>query len=230
MKQWILALLLSATTLCHAVAIRNTATTVFNAASVTVAWPSGTVAGDAAYIAVGQGCGATVPSGWNSLITNNVSGTSQSYGTATFNGIVINKVLTAADITATSVTITTGCGFNGVAIIATLVGSASGISSFDPAEGASSPVTITPATVPQANSLALYFALNRSAGTAPTVSRGVLQHAAADASAACGSLYAESLASAGSISPVFTFPTSANQFSFVLVLSSGSAPAVGLAQ
>lgn len=230
MKRWLIALLLSASTFCHAVAIRGSAATVFNAASVTVAWPSGTVAGDAAYIAVGQGCGATVPSGWNSLITPNESGTSQSYGTGTFMGIIINKVLTAADITTGSVAITTGCGFNGVAIIATLVGNASGISSFDPAEGASSPVTITPATAPQAGALALYFALNRSSGTAPTVSRGTLQQAAADSSAACGSLYAESLASAGSISPVFTFPTSANQFSFVLVLSGGSAPAVGLAQ
>lgn len=210
--------------------IRGSAVSVFNASSFAVAWPAGTVAGDAAYIAIGQGCGATVPSGWNSIITPNESGTSQSYGTGTFMGIIINKVLTAADITAGSVTITLGCGFNGVAIIVTMVGSASGISSFDPAEGASSPVTITPATVPQANSLALYFALNRSAGTAPTVSRGSLLHAAADSSAACGSLYSEALASAGSISPVFTFPTSANQFCFVLVLSSGSAPAVGLAQ
>lgn len=229
MKKWLVILLLTATTFCHAVAIRGTGIQLFNATTATIALPAGTVLNDLAYLYIGGGCGGVVPAGWVSIPNVESVQTLPRYGGGTYNIVAVAKVLDSTDISNGNITVTAGCSFNSVAIIVTLVGNSSGIREWDGSQGTSSPATITTSANPQNGDLALYFSGNRSAGAAPTVSRGTLLQSAADGSAACGSLYSEVM-TGGSVAPVFTFPTTANQTSFVLILSSGSAPAVGLAQ
>jgi len=90
-----------------------TCTALASVSSTSVSWPTGTVAGDVVIIFAGHGWNVITPSGWTSL--DNTTGTN-------WNGACIGKVMTSADITAGSVTVTFGGGFNGVVAAVTLKG------------------------------------------------------------------------------------------------------------
>jgi len=197
-------------------AIRGTASNTFNASSYAVAWPTGTVTGDVAVISIFQGCGATLPADWINLISPDSGST---FGTGTFYGLLMYKVLSAADISAGSVTVTLGCGYNGIAQIVTLVGSGYGVREVDFSQGVD-PVS---STNPQSGDLVFYFAQSRSSASAPTCSLGTLQQSAADGSAANGSLYYQALTASGQLSPIFTYSGGTGvQMILVLVPTGGS--------
>jgi len=82
-----------------------------NNSSYTVTWPTGTIAGDIVFIFGGHAFGFNNPANW-AVFDNQTGGN--------FNGVVLAKVMTAADITAGSVTITTAGGFNGVLAAVTI--------------------------------------------------------------------------------------------------------------
>lgn len=84
-----------------------------SAASYTVTWPAGTIAGDVVIIFGGHAFAFNNPAGWT--ILDNQTGTN-------FGGAAWVKVMTAGDITAGSVTITTTGSFNGVLAAVTLTG------------------------------------------------------------------------------------------------------------
>jgi hypothetical protein len=126
--------------------------------SYTVSWPSGTAAGDRVFIFGGHGFALNSPAGW--VVLDNQSG-------ANWNGAAWTRVLTSADITAGSVTITTGGGFNGVLVCVAMNGapevrlpevserSGSGVSSDTFGSDGS----------PRNGDMALLFASNRAAST-----------------------------------------------------------------
>lgn len=223
MKRWLVVPILLVASICHAVTIRGSASATFSASSVAISWPSGTVAGDYAIIAYFQGCGGTIPSGWAMQVPGNQ--TLGNYGTGSFYGMLITRILTAGDISTGSVTITAGCGFDGITQIVTLVGASSGFREINYTNGAS-PVTLTSSVNIISGDLALYFAQDRGNGSS-TVSRGTLLHTATTGSA-CGSVYSEAL-TGGSVAPVFTTPNT-NNVSLTVIISTGSSAAVGLAQ
>lgn len=82
--------------------------------SYTVSWPTGTVEGDVVIIFVGHAYQINTPSGWNSFQVTN-----QGF----YNGAIFAKVMTAADITAGSVTVTTTGTYNGIISAVTIDGS-----------------------------------------------------------------------------------------------------------
>lgn len=95
--------------------LRASNMTTFNANSVTISWPAGTVAGDVVIIFVSDGYAVNNPSGWT--VFNNSGSNDWA------NGLTAAKVMTAADITAGNVTVTLIGPYSGVAAAATLDGS-----------------------------------------------------------------------------------------------------------
>ena len=84
-----------------------------SAGSWVVTWPAGTVAGDVVFIFAEQGWGIVNPTGWTVL-------DNQQGGYAS--GSVIAKVMSAADITAGSMTLSANGTFNGVVAAVTVTG------------------------------------------------------------------------------------------------------------
>jgi hypothetical protein len=167
-----------------AVSIRGTGIQASVSASYTVPWPSGTITGDTAVIFIGQAWPMNPPSGWT--VNSNLTG-------GWWDGGVISKVLTAADITAGSVTITfAGTAFSGVIAILTTVGSCKvtqTVASQTPSPGSASVTLNTTATFPTDN-LVCYFGSNRAVDTV-TVNRGTLRRSATDSVNGSGALYTE---------------------------------------
>lgn len=90
---------------------------VYNAASVAVSWPTGTVAGDVVIIYWENGYAVTTaPAGWTTIYLSN-------NGSLWTNQGCIAKVMTSADITAGSVTVTATGSFNGYWAALTIDGS-----------------------------------------------------------------------------------------------------------
>lgn len=87
----------------------------FNAASVTIPWPSGTVAGDVVIIFVSDGYAVKSPAGWT--ILDNTGSNDWA------NGLTAAKIMNSTDISAGSVTVALVGSYNGVAAAATIDGS-----------------------------------------------------------------------------------------------------------
>lgn len=189
--------------------IRATGIQAASASSFTVAWPTGTVAGDYVIIFAANGFAVTVPSGWTAVAAP-TSG-------AQWNGAVFARVLNSADITAGSVVVTMSGTFSGVIATAAITGQPSGYSLASPnncartlavQQNGSGSASITLATdgSPLTTDLALYFGSNRAVST-NTVSLGTLQRQANDGSAGSGCLYAGNPSAVGGVSPVFSYST-----------------------
>lgn len=181
--------------------IRNSNIQSSSAASYTVSWPTGTVVGDFVIIFAGHGFAINLPSGWLSI--NSSTGSN-------WNGACFWKYMTAADITAGSVTVTTGGAFNGVVAAITLIGnrytfmSGSTVVSRN-GTGAASRTLSTDGT-PNTTDMMLYFGSNRNASN-DTVNQGSVQQAI-NATAASGCLYAGRPSSNGDISAIFSYSVS----------------------
>jgi hypothetical protein len=96
--------------------IRASQIQAFNGNTVTITWPTGTVTGDVVIIFVADGYALNSPAGW--VILNNSSG-----GNNWANALTVAKIMTAADITAGSVTVTLVGPYNGVAAAVAIDGS-----------------------------------------------------------------------------------------------------------
>jgi len=177
--------------------IRGTGIQASSAASYTVSWPSGTVAGDLAIIFGGHGFGVNLPAGWTSIDSS--TGTN-------WNGATFMRFLSSADITAGSVTVTTAGTFDGTLAIATIKTPSEAIRTVTPVRNGSgaSSVTVNTDGSPLTTDLVLYFGSNRAAST-NTVSLGTNLRQANDGSAASGCLYAGSPSGVGGVSPVFSY-------------------------
>lgn len=178
--------------------------------SVTVTWPSGTVAGDLAVITISGGFAASgtqfTSAGWTQGCNLSASGWSTG---------VFYKVLTSGDITTGSFTYGPGGTFNIATAVATFVGGTAGVRSIDClAPGASSAATETQTStgVMQLSDIALVFGSIRTASGGSTVwaNRGQLLATATDTAIASGSLYASTISyPAGNISPSCSFSAGA---------------------
>jgi len=134
----------------------TSAAQAFNANSVVVNWPSGTVAGDLVLIFTGHGWETLAPVGWSQYA--NLIGTGS-------NGAVLGRIMTPADISSGSVTVTFGGSFNGVVQAVSIVGSTvAGIRSVTGFRSGSAASTI-PLNGDSSSDrdLALGFAFNRAA-------------------------------------------------------------------
>ena len=157
--------------------------------SYTVNWPSGTAAGDLVVIFGGHGYTVNVPSGWTTL--GQLSGSN-------FNGAYFSKILSPADITAGSVTVTTGGSYYGVLSAITVVnGSYSAIGAHTDIRngGGSSTVSISTDSSPIAGDMLLAFGSNRG-NSADTASFGLAQQTVS-ATEASGVLTGGKVTSAG---------------------------------
>lgn len=185
-------------------------------ASYTVSWPAGTVAGDRAVIFAGHGFGINVPSGWAQL--SNLTG-------ANWNGAAFTRVLSAADITAGSVTVTTAGAFNGVVACVTFVGAAQGVRlpivESRNTGGAASRTLATDGS-PLTTDFILYFGSNRNSSV-NTVSLGTgLQ--TITATSASGVLTGAPPAAIGGVSANFnygTFGGTTGDYQIIVVVSGG---------
>jgi len=164
----------------------------------TVTWPTGTIAGDLVVIICGHGWNAVRPTGWSEL--NNDTGSN-------WNGAVFAKEMTAADITAGSVTITFGGSFNGflsaVTITGTTVDRVRTVSALRSGSGASS-VDFISASDFSSIDLVLLFATNRAASnnTFSGTSTAIQSLNATDGSGAVVSITGAAVSKAGVVNTI----------------------------
>lgn len=154
-----------------------------SANSYVITWPSGTVENDVVFIFAAHGFGITPPTGWAEL--------DQQVGSQ-INGAILAKQMTAADITAGSVTVPTTGTFNGVFIAVTIDGATMArirlpLRSIRSSSGASSVTFAAPG--PVTPDLVLMFAMNRGASnnTFSGTNTSIATRNATDASGAVAS-------------------------------------------
>jgi hypothetical protein len=192
-----LALAPDGTTASASIAIRATAISyINNANSVAISIPVGAQAGDSCFICVEHGWGATAPAGWNAF--NNSTGSN-------INGACFQKHLTAADITASSVTVSFAGTYYGAVSIAVFQGSTGGARTwtFTRNSAGSTSRAVTTDTTPETGDYALYFGSTRG-NTACSVDKGASLQASSNANpSAC--LSAGTLASDGAVTATFSY-------------------------
>lgn len=192
--------------------IRGSGIQASSAASYVVPWPTGTVAGDLAIIHIGGGFGiSATPTGWTLL--DNQQGSN-------WNGAMFGKVLSSADITAGSVTITNAGTFDSVVSIITFhgaTGGAFGLFSLRNSGGASTEGISTAAFA--SGAIGVYFGSNRGAST-DTVNQGTKLQQINDGSNASGCLYAGAPTAPFVGSAIFSYSSvgSGNYQSILLVI------------
>lgn len=153
--------------------IRGHGAQYFNSSSVTITWPTGTVAGDLAIIYVSNGYFIFDPSGWTVL--SNASDNVNRVG-------IYSRVLNSGDIATGSVTVGCTGSFDGTAGIHTIVGNAAVY--FVRNGNSSNSVSVATSSSPVVTDLALYFCSTR-ATTARTITcdQGAQDNAVANAGA-----------------------------------------------
>lgn len=169
--------------------VRNsTCTSLASVSSTSVAWPSGTVAGDVVVIFAAHGWAVNTPSGWTTI--DSKPGTN-------WNGGVVAKVMTSADITAGSVTLTFSGSYNGVVAAVTINGTTvqnyinkGSTQSSSGATTAQESVSLTDST-----DLVLCFASTRLSTTCSVTNSGAVALASSSGSNASGAVASLSNAS-----------------------------------
>lgn len=178
--------------------IRGTSSQTANTTTITIAWPSGTVAGDAVFIFVSAQNTITSPSGWTVVFNS---------GAASFwqDGAVFERVMTSGDISAGSVVITTAGTGGIVAAIVAYVGALVGIqenpNNWNNATTAAVDTT-TSGSVGSSDQALIWGSARTS--TSPTCSIGVLAQAVNNGSSAGGALYTYS-PPGGSFTATFSY-------------------------
>lgn len=198
-----------------AATVRGSGIQASSATSYTVAWPSGTVAGDLALIFYGHGyqIGA-IPTGW--ILLDEQNG-------ANWNGALIFRVLDASDISAGSVTVSASQGpYDGCLAILTLVGipnTQTLVSRQVPSGNPSEILTF----FPDKSNLMVGYCSNRAAST-DTCSVGTQLQSANDGANASGCLFAGS-APSGTFGVNVTFSYSVQGSGSYQIAIALSAPA-----
>jgi hypothetical protein len=158
--------------------------------SYTVTWPLGTVDGDVVLIFVGHGFAVDViPAGWAQF--GKLSG-------ANFNGSVLAKTMTSADIAAGSVAVSLAGAYNGVLVCVALDGATvttMTTNGYFARDGVGVTALSAPVIAASATNLVLMFFANRAASD-DTAGTGTLVQAI-NATEASGAIYAVDPASSG---------------------------------
>jgi len=179
--------------------IRGTGIQASSAASYTVNWPAGSLAGDMAVIMVGGGFQVSpFPTGWT--IADNQTGTN-------WEGSVFYRVLSTADISTGHVIVAMGGTFDTVLGIVTFQSYTAGIRPVVSQRNSSGSATITLNSLdafPSTTDMAIYFGSNRAAST-DTISLGTLKQQVNDGANASGAIYAGIPAAIGGVSPVYSY-------------------------
>lgn len=143
--------------------VRGSGIQTVGTSTMTVAWPSGTLAGDLAIIFTGSDFFPTIPSGWTVLDANTGPN---------WEGVTIAKVLTSGDITAGAVVVTFGGTGGAVGSIITFDGATAGVFGLQKlwsgTSGTSSQLSLPSDS---AGGLGVYFASSRANQTI-TISNG----------------------------------------------------------
>lgn len=173
--------------------------------------PAGSLAGDTALIFVGCGFACNTPAGWTAIeITTG----------ANWNGAVFRKELSGADITAGTVTVTTGGSFPNVMGMVTFVGTIGTVKtsiSLKNTTGAASR-TLTTNIFPKVGNYAFYFGSNR-ANTVPTSTAGTAMHTSSAANAS-SVLKGGLVAADGALTSTFGYPvTGSGDFQAIVVMN-----------
>lgn len=194
--------------------VRGTGMQASVAGSFAVSWPPGTAAGDLALIFVGASWNlASTPAGWNLV-------DSQSGGN--WNGSIIGKVLTSADISAGSVTVTLQNPSDGVVAIITFVGQTTSAlyqGSQQSASGASSVSLRGSGTQQASNDYMIYFGSNHALST-DTVSLGSVLQQMNTGSTGAGVLTGGLVGTSGApfvVMPTYSFSTAGNGYYVALI-------------
>lgn len=178
-----------------AIAVRASSIVAINTNSYAYPFPTGSAAGDSCVISVGHGWAVNVPAGWTQLHKLDGSNT---------NGATFWKLLTAADITAGSVTITFAGSYNGVIAGITFIGGLYIRTSTAYRNGAGATSrTLTTDTTPAIDDYAIYFGFGRFNGTVTVDSGTALQ--TVSAANGSGVLTGALLTVAGAEGAVFTY-------------------------
>jgi hypothetical protein len=188
------------------VAVRGSGIQSFNASSVVVTFPVGTVAGDLAIVFVGGGWSVNLPAGWTDITGSNLTGSQ-------WNGRAFSRVLNAANITTGSVTVTLSGSFNGVASILTLQGNryflrAPTFTRANP--GVASVALPSSDGAINTNDYIVYFGSNRASST-NTVSLGTSLQTVT-ATDGSGVLTGALSATVGTVNPTFSFSTAGSGY------------------
>jgi hypothetical protein len=187
---------------------------VNNASSIAFSFPASSAAGDLCVICTEHGFQANAPTGW--MTYNASTGTN-------INGSVFAKILTAADISAGTVTITFGGGYYGVVGAVSFVGCAGGVRTVAATRnstGATSRTVTTDAT-PQSGDYVIYFGSTRGNITC-TVNQGSSLQTSSNANAS-GCVYGGSLGSSGAVSADFAY-SSAGTGDFQAIIAVAPSP------
>lgn len=172
------------------------ATWVNNANSIAFSLPPSSAAGDLCVIEASHGWGVTTPSGWVQLFNQTGSNT---------NGAAFCRLLTAADISTGSVTISFAGTYYGVVKGVTYVGCTGGLRqyAFSRNSSGSSTRNVTTASGPQTGDHAIYMGEGRG-NTTITCNQGSSLQTTSN-SEGSGSIYGGTLGSSGAVSATFSF-------------------------
>lgn len=198
------------------IAVRGSRLThVNNASSISFALPAGSQKGDSCVLFAAHGFSISGgPTGWNKLNASTGSNV---------NGAAYQKILTAADITAGTVTVTFSGAYYGAVAAITFVGCTGGLRTwaFTRDSTGASPRTVTTGAAPKAGDYAVYFGFERATTAAVTVDKGgsLQTLSAANASAA---LYGGAIAADGAVTANFSYsPTGSGDFQGIVVIAPG---------
>lgn len=189
--------------------IRGSGITTNSLSSITIALPTGSVAGDFDLLLYGDQSGHTPspPAGWTLVI---------SAGAVVAQQDVWSKTLSSGDISTGSVTVGVPTGGNNTLGIVGFIGGTGGVREADLVNGAD-PATVTTSSGVLAGDVAIYFGTwNFGATSAPTVNRGTsLQSIVSGGNA--GAIYDELLASGGAQSAIYTLGSSVASAATIIV-------------
>lgn len=139
--------------------VRATNILGFNSNTATIALPAGTIAGDVVFLFASSGWNVGNVAGWT--VFDNQTGSNT-------NGAILAKVMTAADITAGSVTVAFGGSYYGIIALVTIIGTTmSGVRGLTAVRSSSGVTTLTfPSSVPfLSTDLILVYVSNRGNST-----------------------------------------------------------------
>lgn len=195
-----LALCPSGSPAAPSISVRGSRIThVNNASSINFTLPPSSAAGDRCFIFIQHGFAiSSTPTGWNLLVQQTGSN---------INGSVISKVLTPADITAGTVTISFGGAYYGQIAGVSFVGCTGGFRTYTSSRnstGATSRSLTTSGQTPQSGDYALYFGSTRDSSSVCTVDVGSSLQAQTNTNAAA-CLYGRTLGSTGADSANFAY-------------------------
>jgi hypothetical protein len=170
---------------------------VNNANSIAFSFPTGSAEGDFCVIMVEHGFAVTLPSGWNQR--NNATGSN-------VNGMAFSKILTAADITAGSVTISFSGTYYGAVAGITFVGCTGGLRTYSfqrNSTGATSR-SITTDSTPESGDYGVYFGAQRLTSGTVTIDHGASLQTLSNTNASAA-LYGGALGASGAITAGFSY-------------------------